>query len=245
MKVRFKKLHPAAVTPQYAHTGEDAAMDLTATTAEFSDDGMFVTYGTGIAIELPKGYVGLVFPRSSVYKTTMQLSNCVGVIDSGYRGEITAKFYSCINEKHYRVGDRVAQLMILPYPEIEMEEVQELANSKRGMGGYGSTGISTTVDTDKEHCAQIVFNAVCKVFGVTQKQFVGKDRKALYVDARSVASKLLRECGFSLHEIGYYTHRSHSTVLYALKHYSDIYSTDSAFAFNCDRVFSMLSKKYS
>lgn len=140
MKIKFKKLNTNAPTPKYAHTGEDAAMDLVATTAEFSRDGLFVTYGTGIAIELPKGYVGLVFPRSSVYKTTMMMSNCVGVIDSGYRGEITAKFYNGINEKQYRVGDRVVQLIILPYPEIEMEEVTELSKSHRGTGGYGSTG---------------------------------------------------------------------------------------------------------
>ena len=89
MKINIKKLHPDAVIPRYAKPG-DAGMDLTA--VDVSSDYSCLTYKTGLAIEIPEGYVGLLFPRSSVYKTGQQLSNCVGVIDSGYRGEIMMKF---------------------------------------------------------------------------------------------------------------------------------------------------------
>jgi len=90
MKVRIKKLHKDAVVPSYAHKG-DAGMDLTAIDYYFDLDGN-VVYHTGLAIEIPEGYVGLVFPRSSVCKNDISLANAVGVIDSGYRGEITLKF---------------------------------------------------------------------------------------------------------------------------------------------------------
>ena len=104
-----------------------------------------MTYGTGLAMEIPEGYVGLVFPRSSIRNTDLSLSNAVGVIDSGYRGEIQATF----NRKGvsqidghpiYMVGDRIAQIIIVPYPHIIFDEVDELSNSERGTGGFGSTG---------------------------------------------------------------------------------------------------------
>ena len=137
MKVRIKRLHPDAVIPKYAKAG-DAGMDLTA--VEMEREWNIVTYKTGLAIEIPEGHVGLLFPRSSVYKTSMVLSNCVGVIDSGYRGEIMLKFRSTESNKAYEVGDRVGQLIILPYPQVEFEEVENLSSTERGSGGYGSTG---------------------------------------------------------------------------------------------------------
>jgi len=137
MKVRIKRLHPDAVIPKYAKAG-DAGMDLTAVEAERAWDIM--TYKTGLAVEIPEGHVGLLFPRSSVYKTSMALSNCVGVIDSGYRGEIMMKFRSTESSKAYEVGDRVGQLIIMPYPQVEFEEVENLSSTDRGLGGYGSTG---------------------------------------------------------------------------------------------------------
>ena len=137
MKVRIKRLHPDAVVPKYAKAG-DAGMDLTA--VEMEREWNIVTYKTGLAIEIPEGHVGLLFPRSSVYKTSMVLSNCVGVIDSGYRGEIMMKFRSTESNKAYEVGDRVGQLIILPYPQVEFEEVENLSSTDRGSGGYGSTG---------------------------------------------------------------------------------------------------------
>lgn len=139
MKIRVKKLHPEAVIPVYAKQG-DAGLDLTAVSEEWNEDNSMVTYGTGLAIEIPEGYVGLLFPRSSVFKTSLNLSNSVGVIDSGYRGEIMFKYRYLEEGMVYDVKDRVGQLLILPYPSIELEEAQELSSTERGEGGYGSTG---------------------------------------------------------------------------------------------------------
>jgi len=139
LDVRMKKLHPDATIPQYAKDG-DAGMDLVATEI-LSKTRTQITYGTGIAVEIPRGYVGLIFPRSSVRKTGLQLSNSVGVIDSGYRGEIQATF-NILNPKsqHYEVGDRICQITIIPYPSVRFTEVGELSDTERGEGGFGSTG---------------------------------------------------------------------------------------------------------
>ena len=137
MKVKIKKLHEEAVIPKYAKNG-DAGMDLTA--IDVSADEGTITYKTGLAIEIPRWHVGLLFPRSSVYKTGQSLTNCVGVIDSGYRGEIMLKFTLSAYGREYNIGDRVGQLIIIPYPRIEFEEVQSLTKTDRGEGGYGSTG---------------------------------------------------------------------------------------------------------
>ena len=141
MQVKIKKLHVDAVIPAYSKPG-DAGMDLTAVTATQDQYGN-VVYGTGLAVEIPAGYVGLIFPRSSNSKTDLYLTNHVGVVDSGYRGEIMFKFRpvnGLLNAKVFQVGDRVGQLIILPYPSIEFDEVDELTNSERGDGGFGSTG---------------------------------------------------------------------------------------------------------
>lgn len=142
MKVKIKKLGPSAVIPTYSKDG-DAGMDLTAVSKNWdSDNGVWV-YGTCLSFEIPKGYVGLLFQRSSVFKQQLILSNAVGVLDSGYRGEVLFKFRETHDyefENAYEVGDRVGQIMILPYPQIEFEEVFELSDSERGTGGYGSTG---------------------------------------------------------------------------------------------------------
>jgi dUTP pyrophosphatase len=140
MFVKIKKLHNNAVIPQYAKAG-DAGMDLVAT--EVIDGyGFSVTYGTGLAMEIPEGFVGLVFPRSSIRKYDLSLTNCVGVIDSGYRGEIQATFRkeAGIPSKRYEVGDKIAQMIILPYPAIQFIETDELSDTERGEGGFGSTG---------------------------------------------------------------------------------------------------------
>jgi dUTP pyrophosphatase len=140
MKVNIKKLHPNAVIPTYAKDG-DAGMDLVAT--EITSNTTFdVSYGTGISLEIPEGFVGLVFPRSSIRKYDLTLSNSVGVIDSGYRGEIQATFKKTngLDSLSYKVGDRIAQIMIIPYPSIDFQEVEYLSNTQRGEGGFGSTG---------------------------------------------------------------------------------------------------------
>jgi dUTP pyrophosphatase len=149
MKVNIKKIHPDAIIPSYATAG-DAGMDLTAVSKEYSGDGFYIEYGTGLAIEIPTGYVGLLFARSSISKTSMVLANHVGVIDSGYRGEIKFRFKDFTKSKLsgrevpfgtvYNVGDRIGQLMILPYPQIELVEVSDLTDSDRAAGGFGSTG---------------------------------------------------------------------------------------------------------
>ena len=139
MKVKVMKLDAGAIIPKYAKPG-DAGMDLYAVSQKFDDHGNYV-FGTGLAMEIPEGHVGLIFPRSSISKTAHSLRNAVGVIDSGYRGEIMMKFdTNTINSPVYEVGDRIAQIIILPYPQVEFEEVFELADSERGSGGFGSTG---------------------------------------------------------------------------------------------------------
>ena len=138
--VKVKKLDPNAVIPTYSKDG-DAGMDLTIT-KEIENTSFSVSYGFGIAMEIPKGYVGLVFPRSSIRNQDLILSNCVGVIDSGYRGELQATFKKTngLDSLKYKVGERGAQIVILPYPQIRMIESNELSNTERGEGGFGSTG---------------------------------------------------------------------------------------------------------
>ena len=163
MEVKIKRLHKDAVIPKYAKPG-DAGLDLTAIDRKLvrEDSGVeYIEYDTGLAIEIPNGYVGLIFPRSSLCSKDLILSNHVGVIDSGYRGSIKAKFkldvtyerIADIEEKSvtyygaeglcyseiYAIGERCMQLIILPYPQIKFIEVDELSSTERGSGGYGST----------------------------------------------------------------------------------------------------------
>jgi len=141
MNVKVKKLTEDAVIPEYAKAG-DAGLDLTAVRI-IKDAHSGIVYGTGLAFEIPEGYVGLTFPRSSVRKTDLRLSNSVGVIDSGYRGEIMFSFdrheFNSENPM-YHPGDRIGQILIVPYPTINLIESDELNESERGAGGHGSTG---------------------------------------------------------------------------------------------------------
>ena len=147
MEVKIKRLCDDASIPQYAHA-TDAGMDLVATSYEYNEKIHCHVYGTNIAVEIPEGYVGYIFPRSSNRKTESYLTNHVGVIDSGYRGEIMASFKTRdfkegeIQQlyKPYEVGDKIAQLIIMPYPKVEFTEVAELSSSDRGADGHGSTG---------------------------------------------------------------------------------------------------------
>ena len=139
MEVKIKKLHPSAVIPKYAKDG-DAGMDLVATEI-IKRTNTQITYGTGIALEIPEGFVGLVFPRSSIRNTNLELSNSVGVIDSGYRGELQTTFNITSSDRiSYQIGERIAQIIIIPYPPIQFIESDELLDSNRGDGGFGSTG---------------------------------------------------------------------------------------------------------
>lgn len=160
MTIKIKKLVPEAVTPEYAKHG-DAGLDLVATSLRMDEYGN-AHYGTGISIELPEGYMGLIFPRSSIAKKNQMLTNHVGVVDSGYRGEITFKFKptelyldnyisgtlvekvkdnqsEVVGETMYAIGDKIGQIIIIPYPKIELLEVNELSESERGTGSYGSS----------------------------------------------------------------------------------------------------------
>lgn len=141
MIISVKKLHKDAVIPRYAKPG-DAGMDLTVTSTQVDvHNPNKLIVGFGIAMEIPTGYVGLVFPRSSIHKTDCRLTNCVGVIDSGYRGEICAVFdTSKSTEVTYIIGDRAAQIIVMPYPHVDFVEVEKLSQTERGEGGYGSTG---------------------------------------------------------------------------------------------------------
>lgn len=141
LEVKYKKLSDNVIEPSYAKDG-DAGLDLTV--SSISENTTFdVTYKFGISVEIPYGYVGLLFPRSSVRNFEIILSNCVGVIDSGYRGELQATFKKIngLDSHSYKVGERAAQLLILPYPKIKMVQTNELSTSERGDNGYGSTGI--------------------------------------------------------------------------------------------------------
>lgn len=138
LKVKFKKLDEAAVTPQYAKEF-DAAMDLTA--IDYKEENDQVVYRTGLAVEIPPGFVGLIFPRSSISKYDLELTNGVGVIDAGFRGEITFKFRKTKPfGAFYYPGHRIGQLLIIPFPKVELEEVLALSDSERGDGGFGSSG---------------------------------------------------------------------------------------------------------
>lgn len=141
MKIKFKKLSETAVAP-FQGSKFAAGFDLTVDELEFSNDQ--IKYNSNIAVEIPEGCVGLLFPRSSVYKHHILLTNSVGVIDSDYRGPIKAVFQreEAIRYKisGYRVGERFAQLVIVPNPKVEYIEAEELSETTRGTGGYGSTG---------------------------------------------------------------------------------------------------------
>lgn len=148
MKVRFKKLNKDAVTPRYSREN-DAAMDLVAISKkrvvnsdryDLEMDAKYIEYSTGLAFEIPENHVGLIFPRSSISNTDLTLANSVGVVDSNYRGEVTFRFRVTKNESQYQVGDRVGQLLIIPYPKVELQEVAELSDTERGSGSYGSSG---------------------------------------------------------------------------------------------------------
>lgn len=136
VKIKIKKLREDAIVPQYAHHG-DAGMDIVAVSKRVT--GKFVEYGTGLAFEIPEDYVLLVFPRSSVSNKDLMMANSVGVLDSGYRGELFIRFQN-LGEEHYEIGERIGQVILIPYPRMEVEEVEELSESSRGDGGFGSTG---------------------------------------------------------------------------------------------------------
>lgn len=159
MELKIKRLSDRAIMPIRAHKS-DAGIDLTATniSTEVNESGqILLVYHTDIAVEIPEGYVGLLFPRSSISKKSMRLTNAVGVIDSGYRGEIMAKYQIVTDAMPsiYKEGERFAQLVIVPIPSIEITEVSELSESDRGENGYGSTGNENSLNVKKNRDEEI------------------------------------------------------------------------------------------
>ena len=143
MTVRFQKLDPRAVAPRYGSTaaaGADlyAVGDAPLTVAP----GETVFIHTGLAVEIPEGYVGLVFARSGLAcKRGLAPANKVGVIDADYRGEIMVVLYNhAQTAQTVEPGERIAQLAILPYLTAQFTEADSLTDTDRGEGGFGSTG---------------------------------------------------------------------------------------------------------
>ena len=145
LNIKVKKLVPEAVIPFYAKPG-DAGMDITCTSFDYDRRNDCYMYHTGLAFEVPEGYVMLIFPRSSNRKTEYYLANHVGVLDSGYRGELMLAFKKrddnsdSFNKPPYGVKERIGQIIILPYPMVQMIESETLSETDRGTGGFGSTG---------------------------------------------------------------------------------------------------------
>lgn len=141
IKIKFKKLNDSAKIPTKGSDGA-AAFDLYAISCNIVNESEYgyVEYGTGLTVEIPDGYVGKIYPRSSISKTGMILSNSVGIIDSDYRGEIRFRFKMIPGSAMYYVGDRIGQMLIEKVIPVEWIEVSELNESNRGTGGFGSTG---------------------------------------------------------------------------------------------------------
>jgi dUTP pyrophosphatase len=140
--VRFTRLSDAAVAPVRAHPG-DAGYDLYASEAATLGPGERASVGTGIAVEIPDGWAGLVLPRSGLAaRQGISLVNAPGLIDAGYRGELRVLLLNTDRSEGFAVepGDRIAQLMLVRHEAPELEEVESLEDSTRGGGGFGSTG---------------------------------------------------------------------------------------------------------
>ena len=158
--IKFKKLDPNAVIPSYAHDG-DVGMDMTAINVEYDEKRDMYIYHTGLACESDKWYGMFLFPRSSNCKTEAYLTNSVGIADSAiYRGEIQLRYKNrdryrksfwewitgkvnverALKKAPFNVGDRVGQMVVLPYPQVHVQVVDELSETERGDGGFGHSG---------------------------------------------------------------------------------------------------------
>ncbi len=142
MELRVKRIDPQARLPERAHDG-DAGLDLCACEAAHLGPGERWSVGTGIAIEVPEGHAGLVLPRSGLAREHgIALVNSPGLIDAGYRGEVRVLLLNTDPAETFRieVGDRIAQLVITPIAAIDAVEADELSETARGDGGFGSSG---------------------------------------------------------------------------------------------------------
>ena len=143
MRVEFKRLDPAVQLPRRARDG-DAGLDLAANEDVKVGPGERAMVGTGLAVAIPPGHAGLVLPRSGLAsRQGLTLANSPGLIDAGYRGEITIALVNLDPGQAVEVrrGDRIAQLVVVPFAQADAVEVAELPESARGQGGFGSTGV--------------------------------------------------------------------------------------------------------
>ena len=144
MELKFKRLKDSAVLPIRGTKGA-AGIDLTCTnitTTLNEANQLMLVYHTDLAVEIPKGYVGLLVPRSSIWKKSLMLTDSLGIIDADFRGEIVAIMKATTDTVPaiYKQGERFCQLVILKKPEYTIKEVEELSKTERGEGGFGSTG---------------------------------------------------------------------------------------------------------
>ncbi|HEV2756737.1 MAG TPA: dUTP diphosphatase [Actinomycetota bacterium] len=142
MKVRVRRLDPGLPLPAYARPG-DAGLDLYAAESCVLKPGDRAAVATGLAVEIPRGYAGFVHARSGrALREGLALVNAPGLIDAGYRGEIKVVVANLDPAMpiHVERGDKIAQLVVQPVVEAELEEVDALEVSERGAGGFGSTG---------------------------------------------------------------------------------------------------------
>ena len=142
MDLKVKRLYADAKLPTYATDGS-ACFDIYTMLNGDTDYGVPHVFSTGLSFEIPEDHVMLVFSRSgNGFKNDVRLSNCVGVIDSDYRGELKVKL-SCDKPGwglEINAGERIAQGMVIPVQKVQFEEVKELSDTKRGTGGFGSSG---------------------------------------------------------------------------------------------------------
>lgn len=142
MKVKMKRVRHSAQVPQYQSAGA-ACFDLHVVQGAQVPPGKAVTLPTGWNVEIPDGHVMLLFSRSGhAFKHNVRLGNCVGVIDADYRGEVMVRLINDSPDQYFSIeaGERAAQAMVIPVPQVEFEVTDELSETERGEGGFGSTG---------------------------------------------------------------------------------------------------------
>lgn len=141
MRLKVMMEPGSGYVPEYAHEG-DAGLDLRSVEDTLIPSGHSKLIRTGLHCEIPDGCVGLQFPRSGLGSRGLTMRNAVGVIDSGYRGEVKCALWNTMPDSfHVRKGDRICQMVVMPYMPCEIEEVDSLSDSERGTDGYGSTGV--------------------------------------------------------------------------------------------------------
>lgn len=141
LNLKVKMDDDAGYVPAYAHDG-DAGLDLRAVEDYVVPVGQSKLVRTGFRCEIPAGSVGLVFPRSGLGSQGITLRNAVGVVDSGYRGEVRAAVWNTTDHPvTISRGDRVCQMVVMPYCQCSVDAVDELGDTERGTDGYGSTGV--------------------------------------------------------------------------------------------------------